>query len=297
MTAESGGRQSGIYDLGYQPYEGARLGWRYSLQSLYLHSLRAVFGVGRPLSSKVFPLGFALIAMIPALLQLGIAAIVPREISLIRPENYFGYVQIVLALFCAAVAPELMGRDQRMKTLALYFSRALTRSDYVTAKLGAMFTALLAVVWAPQAILLVGNAVATEDTLDYLGENIDLVPPIVAAGLTVATFMGSVSLAIACQTSRRSFSTAAVLGTFVVLSTLGGILVNTTSGDVQKYSVLISPLDVLAGAVDWLFGAAPAARSDLALADLPGGLYVLAAAAYSLVALVLLYRRYERLAV
>jgi len=297
MTAERTSGQSSIYDLGYKGYEGPRLGWRYSLLALYVYSLRAVFGIGRHVSSKVFPMGFALIAMVPALLQLGIAAVVPAEVSVIRPENYFNFVQVVVALFCAAVAPELMGRDQRTRTLALYFSRALSRTDYVSAKAGAMFTALLVVVWAPQVILLLGNAVATEDTLDYIVANLDLVPAIFAAGITVALFLGSISLAIACQTARRSFSTAAVVGTLVVLSTVGGILVNATSGDIQTYAVLLSPLNVATGSVDWFFGAAAPEGSDLALSGLDGGFYFLAALAYSAVALAALYRRYRRLPV
>ena len=36
------------------------------------------------------------------------------------------------------VAPELVGRDQRNRSLALYFSRAVSRSDYVLAKLAAL---------------------------------------------------------------------------------------------------------------------------------------------------------------
>ena len=46
-------------------------------------------------------------------------------------------------LFCAAQAPELFGRDQRYGVLPLYFSRALTRSDYALAKVGGLFVALL----------------------------------------------------------------------------------------------------------------------------------------------------------
>ena len=50
-----------------------------------------------------------------------------------------------LMLFCAAQAPELFGRDQRYGVLPLYFSRALTRSDYALAKVGGLFVALLLV--------------------------------------------------------------------------------------------------------------------------------------------------------
>ena len=41
---------------------------------------------------------------------------------------------ILVLLFCAAQAPELLGRDQRFGVLPLYFSRALARLDYALAK-------------------------------------------------------------------------------------------------------------------------------------------------------------------
>ncbi len=50
----------------------------------------------------------------------------------------------------------------------------------------------------------------------------------------------------------------------MIFSALGSILVQTTTGDVQKYMLLISPLDVLDGAVYWLFAARPPADSVLA---------------------------------
>ena len=51
------------------------------------------------------------------------------DVEIFKHEDYFGYVQIVLVLFCAAVAPELV-RDQRNRMISLYFSRALSRVDY-----------------------------------------------------------------------------------------------------------------------------------------------------------------------
>ena len=36
-----------IYDIGYRNYEGARLGRGYAFRTLYVHSLRTAFGLGR----------------------------------------------------------------------------------------------------------------------------------------------------------------------------------------------------------------------------------------------------------
>ncbi len=286
-----------IYDLGYRPYEGARLGRPYAILSLYVYSLRAVFGLGRSAMSKVFPFGLAILALIPAVVQLGVAALVPVDVKLIRPENYFGYTQIIVVLFCAVAAPEIVGRDQRTHTLPLYFSRALARADYVSAKLAALTVALFLVTVTPQAVLFLGGAVAASDILKYTGDNLDLVAPIVLSSLVISVFMASVSLAIGSQTPRRAIATTAVLASFVILSAIGGILVQTTTGDIQKYAVLLSPIDVTEGAVRWLFGAAPQAGSSLAKSGLGGWACFAAVCAYTAASLAVLYRRFARLAV
>ena len=48
---------------------------------------------------------------------------------------------LLVVLFCAIVAPELVSRDLRGGVLPLYFSRPMTRSDYALAKLAALVTA------------------------------------------------------------------------------------------------------------------------------------------------------------
>lgn len=112
------------------------------------------------------PIGFAVVAFIPALVQLGVGALtsaVNADIELISYEDYYGFVQIVLLLFCATAAPELAGRDQRTRTLRLYFSRALKREDYALTKFAALTTAMLVLTLGPQVLLYVGNGMAEDD--------------------------------------------------------------------------------------------------------------------------------------
>ena len=297
QTAATPRPAGSIYDLGYRPYDGERLGRGYAVRSLFAYSLRAIFGLGRSTMSKVFPFGLAVVALLPALVQLAIAAIAPSDFEFIAPEGYFSFVQIVVALFCAVVAPEIIGRDQRHRTLPLYFSRVLSRVDYVSAKIGALTVGLMLVLGVPQLLLLVGNAVSTDDLTGYAQDNIDQLPPILASVSLAAFFMGTVSLVIACQTSRRAFATGAVLAYFVIMTIIGSILVETTTGDVRQYVILVSPITVLEGAVYWIFGADWPVDSDMAKSGLAGGYYVLAALAYPLVAAGLLYRRFQKLAV
>ena len=297
MSERSTGLRTGIYDLGYRSYEGARLGRFYAAFSLYSYTLRAIFGLGRSAMSKVFPIGLAIIAAVPALVQLAVAAIAPEEFEYTTPQDYFGFVSLVLALFCAVAAPEVIGRDQRHRTLSLYFSRSLSRQDYVTAKLAALGSGVFIVLVIPEALLLTGNAVSTDQIVDYLKANVDLVPPILGSSLLIGTMMSGVSLAIASQTPRRAWATGAVIAYFVIAAALGSILRETISGDGGGYSLLLSPFAVLNGAVYWIFNAAPDAESEIAKADIEGVYYFLAAIGYSVVSLAVLYRRFLRLTV
>jgi ABC-2 type transport system permease protein len=53
--SESSSGSGVIHDIGYRRYEGARLGRGHILRSMYVHSLRTAFGLGRGLKAKLFP--------------------------------------------------------------------------------------------------------------------------------------------------------------------------------------------------------------------------------------------------
>lgn len=294
MQPQSEGPGS-IYDLGYRRYEGARLGRRHAVSSLYLYTLRGAFGLGRRTSSKIIPIIITVIAFIPALIQLGIAAIASGAIDIIKPENYYGFVEVAVALFCAAVAPEIVGRDQRTRTLSLYFSRALRRRDYAFAKLAAFTTALLILTLLPQAVLFAGNMLAKKDSLQFLRDNWSEVPRIVGSGLLIGSLMASVSLAIACQTPRRSYATVAVIALFLVTTPLAAVFIRET-GAWGHYAALLSPFELLNGTTLAIFDVVPERDSTIAIADLPALLYPAAAAAFTVLAAFVVFRRYERIA-
>src|SRR5262249_28219704 len=157
---------------------GPRLGRRHAVRALYLFSLRGAFGIGRSGRAKIAPFGIALFALLPALISVGITAIANQAgagSALESPINYatdLGYSETLLLLFCAAQAPELVGRDQRYTVLPLYFSRALRRTDYALAKLGALWTALAVVFLAPQALLFAGRVLAAQDVPTALSANV-----------------------------------------------------------------------------------------------------------------------------
>ena len=293
--------QGSIYDLGYQRYEGPRLGRLYAFRSLYVHGLGAAFGIGRSTRSKVVPFGLFAIAMLPAVIALGVAALAGDAIRPIRLDNYFSLVGTVMLLFAAAVAPELVGRDQRSHVLSLYFSRALERRDYALAKLAALLTALLLLALVPEIVLYLGDALVRSDPIGYLRAHLDEPGPMLASALVTALEGATISLAIAAFTPRRAYAIGGIVafwfisdgvGTLIAsVSQMGGHFASGTAW--TDYGVFLSPSLVSTGAVGWFFGTS--GNDVLQRVDLPGWWYLAAALVYAAVAAAVVERRYARI--
>ncbi len=299
---QSAEARGSIYDLGYRRYEGARLGRRAALLELYFHSLRTAFGFGRGARAKIIPIGLAIITLIPAVIQLGIAAVASGIVELYRAENYYGYIEVSLVLFTASAAPELVGRDQRDRVLSLYFSRPLLRSDYAGAKFAALASALGLLTIGPQLVLMVGNARATNNAGRYLADNAGDLLPIVLAGAVISGLLAAIGLAVASQTPRRSWAAGGIVAlVFIPAGLAAGIAEDNLGGGSTPYLVLGSFLHVVRGATYLLFGETPSVFDSgrgyhLALAEVETWHCLVAALAIAAAALALVWRRYQRIA-
>ncbi len=290
-----------IYDLGYRRYEGLRLGRREATLSLYVHGLRAAFGLGRRTRSKMFPMGLGLVAALPAIGYLMAAAFIDIDISdAIRAEDYFSSVfffpPAALMLFLAAVAPELLGRDQRYATLPLYFSRALSRREYALARYAAMATALLALTLGPQALLFLGNALVVDSFGGYFQDEWRQVGPIIGSSILISLFFAAIGMVISAQSPRRAFATVGVIAPFIFLPIISGILVNTLDNFIGRLGVFLNPFFVIDGFTYWFFDAAPdfGDGHPLLEADFAGGWYFFFALVVTALGVALLLRHYGR---
>ena len=66
MSGEMAAPGGVIHDLGYQHYEGPRLGRPAIIRALYWHSLRSAFGIGRGVRAKIVPVLTFAIMCLPA---------------------------------------------------------------------------------------------------------------------------------------------------------------------------------------------------------------------------------------
>jgi ABC-2 type transport system permease protein len=283
-----------IYDIGYRRYEGGRLGRGYAFRTLFSHSLRAAFGINRGGRALVAPWALFGLAVLPALVQAVIGALSGGEAQLVDYHDYFSPVHMILALFCAGQAPELVSTDQRHQVLPLYFSRALRRGDYALARLAAMVAAVFLLAFTPLLVMLVGRLAAAADFRAALRAEAPAVLPILAGSLVAAVVLGGLALAVASLTGRRAYATAGIIGLLMLTAPVAAILTHTASGEVARYAVLLNPINVVSGAIHALFGRPPDANSMLGAAALPGAAFaagVLVLAAGSTALLLARYRR------
>ena len=193
-----------IYDIGYRRYDGPRLGRGGAVGAVVEAGVRAVFGLGRSGRSKIIPWGAVILAILPAVVAIAIRVLAGDLIpELYNYENYLWQIGGLFGIFLAAQAPELVVNDIRYRVLPLYFSRPMSRFDYVASKLAALAIGLLALTLVPVLVLFIGRVLATDDLLAALGDEIGSLPSIIGNGVLHAVVLASIGLAISSLASRR----------------------------------------------------------------------------------------------
>jgi ABC-2 type transport system permease protein len=293
-----------IYDLGYQGYEGPRLGREAALLALFWHTVRSCYGIGRGGRAKVAPFTLSGLAIIPAVIAVGISALAAQsgEVgdvlegnSPIRYATYHGLVSTLVMLFCAVQAPELLGRDQRFGVLPVYFSRALARIDYAVAKVLGLIASLLAMVVAPYLVLFVGRILVASDPLEGFSAELPSFLPLVGQSFMTSGLLGAIAMAISAFTPRRSYATVGIIAAFLIPSIVVALVTGTLSGSVADWIVVLSPVDVLDGSNAALFGGRPDSDA-VAAADLDTMAFVGAALIGIAAAVAITIRRFQRIA-
>ena len=220
MTEQTGE----IFDLGYQRYEGPREGRARARQALFINGFRTAIGLGRGWQSKVLPALLFLAVVIPAVIfSLTASTAGPFE-EIPGHADYYRIVSVILFLFAATIAPELLCPDRRDRVIDLYLVRPLTTTDYVIGRYLAFFSVMLALVLFGQIILFVGLTLAAEEPLEYIPDNWLDVPRFFVAGIVVALFATTIPLAVSTFTIRRTYAAAFVIALFLVSLPVAAIL-------------------------------------------------------------------------
>jgi ABC-2 type transport system permease protein len=220
-TVAADGNGSVIHDIGYKPYTGPRLGRAQIIRALYFFSLRSTFGFGRGARARIIPMTAFAVMMLPAAVSIYKVASVGGDPAL--PYTHYAYnTSLLLILFVAVAAPELVSRDLRHHTLPLYFSRPLRRSDYPLAKLLALATGIVLFEGLPLIAMYLGTIASSTSGSGVWGQTKDLVPGLLVA-LAYGIAFAPLTLLIASTTGRRAMATGAIAILFLVTIAIGQV--------------------------------------------------------------------------
>ncbi len=242
-----------VFDLGYQHYEGPREGRMRARQALWLNGVRTAIGLGRGWQSKVLP-GLLFVAVIvPAFLFSFIASSADIGDEVPSQADYFWIVNIVIILFSATTAPEMLCPDRRDRVLDLYLVRPLTTTDYVIGRWLAFFTVMLPIVYAGQIVLFIGLTLAANEPLDYLRDQWADIPRLLIVGAAIAAFATSIPLAVSTFTVRRTYAAAIVIALFLISPIVAGSLTFCEEHEHGRFGTVQSECDPVTGdAAKWI---------------------------------------------
>jgi ABC-2 type transport system permease protein len=243
-----------ILDRGYRKYEGTRSGMVGAVRSLSWHTTRGILGLGRPGRHKVFPIIVLVIAFVPAIGFMAVAALIGDLLAgELRPEYWelFGFSVTAAVLFAALVAPEAIVRDRRNGMLSLYLSTPLTRPSYLASKVISVFTTMLIIVLGPALLFLFAytfQSLGPDGLVDWF----DVLGRLLLSGVIIAGVYSSVSLGASSVTDRRAFASVAVILIVFGLFTATNLLVEVAEFDRQLG--LLDPLSLPLEASSRIFG-------------------------------------------
>ncbi|MDP6800713.1 MAG: hypothetical protein QF744_12920 [SAR202 cluster bacterium] len=262
-----------LFDLGYRHYEGPREGRMRARKALFVNGVRTSFGLGRGATAKILPIAFFLFVMTPAVILALVAStfgeIAPGE-TLPGHADYYQIVSLLILIFSAIIAPELLCSDRRNGVLSLYMVRPLTSTDYVLGRWAAFFAITILFVYAGQIVLLLGLVLGADEPLTYLKDNWLDVPRFLAAGAVVALLTTTIPLTVASLTERRAIASVVVIGLFIVTISVANILVQCPEHDreINDGQIIAEDCEPLTGsAAKWLglidIGSTPIHLSDM----------------------------------
>jgi ABC-2 type transport system permease protein len=279
-----------IHDIGYQRYTGPRLGRWAVVGALYVHGLRAAFGLGRSAKSKIFPW-----------LVVGITTLVAVIVAAVRAQTgivALNYIQFANAMswlvifFVAIVAPELVSRDLRAGVLPLYFSRPLRSADYLAAKFAALVSAVWLLLGVPQFIMFLGAAFTTKKGMSGVWHELGDLLPAWGYSLLWALVFASISLLIASLTGKRAFAAGGIVAVFLMTTPIVGVLSILPSSTAQQLAGLASPETLVSGVGTWLI---PATITGIDIGRF-GLVYAIETGTLIAACLLLLLARYRKVA-
>jgi ABC-2 type transport system permease protein len=264
-----------VFDIGYQRYEGAREGRNRAIHAVFRDGVRIALGLGRGPRAKVLPWFFIAVLNVIALIMAMIIGAAERiagpgsaeRLNLPGHTDYYAIVSMIVFVFAAIVAPELLTRDKREGTINLYLVRPLSSRDYLIARWSAFLMVMTLAVWLPQCILLLGLAGGDPAPMTYLRTHWLDIPRFLVAGLAMAAYVTTIAMLAASFTERRAYAAVFLVGLFAITAPFVFGVSQEVEGNggawISMFSLTNIPLhisDIMFGDMSELTKEAPAKR-------------------------------------
>jgi ABC-2 type transport system permease protein len=281
-----------IHDIGYQHYTGPRLGRRYATWSIYVHSLRTAFGIGRSVKAKFLPVGMFALACMASLILVIVSSQLPTPVvTYVGIVSTFSYA---ITGFVAIVAPELVSRDLRNTALPLYFSRPPHRTDYALAKLGALITAVFVMYAGPLLVMFIGMSFSTSDGISGVFTQLGDLLPGIAAALIHSAVIAAIAIPLASLTGRRVFATGLIVAVFLLSAPISGALQTFGEGGIEQLAGIVNPVSLLNGVDSWLFSSGNEVSDEMVRIGSYGPVYGIIALLIAALGTFLVTYRYKK---
>lgn len=259
-----------VFDIGYRRYDGPREGRNRARRAVFVDGLRIALGLGRGGRAKILPWFFVFVLSFIATIMALVAGAVDRmngpgaaeQAGLPSHGDFYGIASIVVFVFAAVVAPELLCRDRREGTINLYLVRPITSTDYLWSRWAAFMTVALGALWLPQLILLLGLAGGAPDPAAYLASHWDDIPRFLLAGVAMALYAVTLAMLTASFTTRRAYASIFLVGLFAVTTPFTAGLSQEIGGTMGGWISMFNLTNVPVHVNDVIFGEASELTED-----------------------------------
>lgn len=292
-----------VFDIGYRRYAGEREGRGRARRAVFRDGVRIALGLGRGPRALVLPWFFIGVLVLIALVMALIAGAAERlggpgaaqAADLPSHNDYYAIASLVLFVFGAVVAPELLCRDRREGVIQLYLVRPLTGSDYILARWAAFLAVMTAAAWLPQIILLLGLAGGAPRPGEYLQQHWLDIPRFLAAGLAMSAFVTTLAMLAASFTTRRAYAAVFLVGLVVITAPFTVGLASEIGGPAGQWISMFTLTNIPVHVNDILFREISELTEDAPAGELPAAVRVGWYFLWTLGPGAVLWSRYRRL--
>ena len=245
--------EGAVFDLGWRPHEGPRLGRSGARRALYRDGLRRVLGLRRRHSRKVFPFVLMGVALLPALFFVALGVIAgefANAVTFFGHAEYFNLTGAMALIFVALAAGELLVPDRVHGTLSVYASRPLTIADYVAMRFLALATVVIGFLWLPHLVLFLGRAWVS-DFGQYVADNGEVLWQTALSSVVYFAAFAPLAFLIASFAKRAALAAGVFVGVITISGPTSAGLVDSGFSMVGLLALQHHPGYVK----DWILGA------------------------------------------